>query len=276
MSAEELSRVQRFRVEDLPMGGPLQRLAVFREPKPRHNYVVGADFAHGMEQGDADAAQVFDRDTKPWEQVATLHGNWGETKFHKLLYALLRLYNDAFLVGERQVGLTTLRTLVDEYGYTYMYYEKDLGKASKPISDRLGHATGANDVALTDLRRVIRDNPQKPTLLIYDKPTLLEIEKMQWQARSSRTQQMMLAGRTLVPDRQLKASAPPKMHDDLVISTSLALMGLNVVGEYEQEKPKYPEGTYGALFDHEGLLEKQDQENRAAAPGVVNINKFLH
>lgn len=276
MSPQQLCAVRRFAIEDLPMG-PNQRFAVFKRPHPKHAYVVGADFAHGMTDGDFDAAQVFDRNTTPWEQVAVLHGRWGETRFHKLLYALLRLYNDAFLVGERQVGLATMRHLYDDYFYSYMYFEKDEGKGQKPITDRLGHATTANDITLTNLRRVIRDNPKNPQLFIYDGPTLLEIEKMQWQARGAKTQQMMLAGRTIVPDHQLKASAPAKLHDDLVIASALALKGLECVGAFEDEKPAYAPGTFGHLDDPEALFKKQDAENNANRQANAGIfNRFLN
>jgi hypothetical protein len=273
MSPQQLCAVKRFAVEDLPMG-PHQRFTVFRRPNLKHNYVVGADFAHGMSDGDFDAAQVFDRNTTPWEQVAVLQGRWGETRFHKLLYALLRLYNGAFLIGERQVGLATMRHLVDDYGYLYMYFEKDETKGHKPITDRLGHATGENDITLTDLRRVIRDNPKNPQLLIYDGPTLLEIEKMQWQARGAKTQQMMLAGRLTVPDNQLKAGAPPKLHDDLVISTALALKGLGCVDAFLEQKPKYEPGTMGALDDPDEIFKKQEEERAGAGDRGV-FNRFL-
>jgi hypothetical protein len=275
LSPSQLCAVKRFTIEDLPMG-PNQRFAVFKRPHPRHNYVLGADFAHGMSDGDFDVAQVFDRNTTPWEQVAVLHGRWGETRFHKLLYALLRLYNDAFLIGERQVGLATLRHLYDDYYYSYMYFEKDEGKGQKPLTDRLGHATTANDITLTNLRRVIRDNPKNPQLLIYDGPTLLEVEKMQWQARGTKAQQMMLAGRLVVPDQQLKASAPPKLHDDLVIGAALGLKGLECVGAFEEEKQKYAIGTYGHLDDPDALFAAQDAEIKAQRNADAGIfNRFL-
>jgi hypothetical protein len=260
MSVPDLLAVHHFEAEDLPMG-PNQRFTVFKKPKPRHVYVVGADFAHGLQTGDFDVAQVLDSSVRPYEQVAVAQGRWGETRFHKVLFAILRLYNDAFLLGERQGGgLAVMRTLLDEYAYTYMYYQKNLDLMHKPQSDRLGHASGENDIAMMDLRRVIRDNPTNPMLTVYDEATLTELEKMQWQARSAATQQKMLAGRARLPDRQLKMGAPPRLHDDLVRALALAHMGLGLVDQYESDKPKYAPGTMGYLADHAKFLEGAEED----------------
>ena len=91
---------------------PGLRVEIYEDPDPQHVYCLGFDAAYGLEGRDCDAICVLDKDTNPVRQVAEVQGHLGE-KLDRIVYALARLYNDAFVVGERQVGLPTLRRLHD-------------------------------------------------------------------------------------------------------------------------------------------------------------------
>jgi hypothetical protein len=139
-----------FTLDDLPTDKG--RIEIWEEFKPGKTYVVGADFALGMEGRDYDAAVVMVKgDGKP-RQVAELHGHWGET-FDRLLYAVLTYYGQAFFLGERQVGLPVMRRLWTDYEYRYLYFERDESKATRPYMDKLGHPRVYDDFTLRNLRR---------------------------------------------------------------------------------------------------------------------------
>src|SRR5690606_14049594 len=122
--------------------GERGRITIYEEPDPMYNYVWGADFAYGLSDKDFDACIVAKRPNhkdEPYVQVAEAHGHWGDTGFVDTLFALGMYYWGAFGVGERQVGLPALRRLYDEYGYEYLYYNRNLAQRTMRRSDMLGH-----------------------------------------------------------------------------------------------------------------------------------------
>src|SRR5690606_24817199 len=97
---------------------------------------------------------------EPYVQVAEAHGHWGDTGFVDTLFALGMYYWGAFGVGERQVGLPALRRLYDEYGYEYLYYNRNLAQRTMRRSDMLGHHKLGNlqsDPIMPSLRKNIRE-----------------------------------------------------------------------------------------------------------------------
>src|SRR5690606_33069958 len=101
------------RFEFIPDGpGERGRVTIFEQPDlTRTRYIIGHDSAYGLEGKDFDYAVVLDRNTG--RQVAEAQGRWGDVQWAMVLYALYHYYGQAFLVGERQVGLITMRRLYD-------------------------------------------------------------------------------------------------------------------------------------------------------------------
>jgi len=97
---------------------PDGRLRVWEEPSVRKAYIIGADVAEGLKEGDFSVADVIDHRTG--KQVAQWHGKMSAMDFSKVLIALGQRYNEAFIACER-----------NNHGYTV---NEALGNSSYPNS----------------------------------------------------------------------------------------------------------------------------------------------
>jgi hypothetical protein len=143
---------------------PSYDLTVFTPPIPTHTYVVGTDHALGVLGGDLDVACVMDltewRTSGRAVQVAELSCNLG-AGFVRPLYGLLRLYNNAFLLGEQQGGgVGVMRTLWDELRYRNIYTHANPLQAvpTKGENPTLGWPARANDITVHNLRMAVVEN----------------------------------------------------------------------------------------------------------------------
>lgn len=152
---QQLRTIERWRWCDVPILDG--RAIIYEPPMTGRDYVAGADFALGLEGRDFDAV-VFLIDDDPPREVCLLYGHWGE-RMDRVMYPFLAWYG-AFLLGERQVGLPTLRRLHDEYHWSYMWFERDFASRAKRRRDALGWpktAHRARDPLLAQLRRDVMD-----------------------------------------------------------------------------------------------------------------------
>jgi len=128
-----------------PNGG----LRVWEEPKVGYAYILSADVAEGLEQGDFDSADVINHRTG--EQVAHWHGKVEPKVFGQILIALGKRYNVAYIIPERNNhGLTTVTEIVDS-GYPRLHCETVIEPPNKPRK-RWGWVTSSKT------RTVILDN----------------------------------------------------------------------------------------------------------------------
>lgn len=220
------------------------------DPIPGHQYVIGADFAYGIQGRDYDAAVVLDATefmrTGVAPQVCEMHGHWGEA-FHTLLYACIRYWNGAFLLGERQVGLMCLRTLYDRYQWRWMYYEKKLENAAavEDSAMRLGYHKSGNDYMVARLREAVRIKR-----LDLRSTTLVEqLAKVQWRGSTAEARTMERE-----PDERLKMKLSGGGSPDLAWACGYANLALECVHEFEQERPKLPPGSLGMIAGLPELL----------------------
>lgn len=161
------------------------RIVIYDRPRMRTDYGMGGDWAYGIKGRDRDAFTVFGKFPDSSErgyrivQVAQAWGWWGE-RVHRVVYALLRYYNSALLCGERQVGLPTMRRLIDEYGYHRIYFDRALARRGKPKSDVLGvQRSRVQDVILSNFRAAVADG-----LVELKSPELVrEMESLKWEER---------------------------------------------------------------------------------------------
>jgi hypothetical protein len=233
------------------MQGAGGRISIYEEPTDDY-YVVGADFGYGLPNRDRDAAVVFRQSTG--KQVAVAAGRWGDRNFASILFCLCWFYREALLVGERQVGLPTLRRLYDEWDYRRIYYEKDMSKRYVRFSDGLGHHAKSGDLVIPFLAWAIapRDKltGQRGSSLVTltDQETLQECREYEWRPRTSGVD---LATAT---NSQLKDSGPPGGHDDLVRAAGYAYLGLRELGKFPPTVKTFAAGTMGDIMGHRDLL----------------------
>lgn len=177
---------------------------------------------------------------EPVMQVMEVRMHAGE-RFDRILYAICRYYFDAFLCGERQVGMPILRRMYDEYEYRFLYFNRDEVRANRQISHALGHHRSGDDVPFRNFRLGVANRE----LVIRSKTTLEQMRRLAWRAKNEEDERK--------EDRQLKASLEGGGSPDCVMCNVYAFHAINEIVHFDPPKPGYAPNTYGALFGHEEL-----------------------
>lgn len=94
------------------------QLVQWELPRPHKAYVIGADAAEGLEHGDWSLCSVFDRtDGTKMVEVARFRAKTPARELGEIIFYLANLYNEAYVVAERNPpGNSTCERLV-ELGY---------------------------------------------------------------------------------------------------------------------------------------------------------------
>jgi hypothetical protein len=225
------------------------RVTIFDDPRPDRLYSLGLDFGLGLPDGDFDAGVILDN---YGDQVATLHGRWGNVLLLDVLLPLLDWYQP-FIVGERQAGgLEVLRQLYDR-GY-WLYYQRAEDRRHRTTRDSLGHHAGVNDIRFERLRRALslkgvdgKPRENGAMIRVRDAEVLSELALFQFLPTSSA---VPLVG---ARDHQLAMGAPAGQHDDLVDALAYAWMGQIELPKFADTKPKvtYKPTALGSILKHD-------------------------
>jgi hypothetical protein len=192
-------------------------LTTYRKLDPGERYVVGADVAMGVTNGDYSVAQVLDSKKR---QVATWRGQIHPDAFSEILYALGMEYNEALIIVENNShGILTCTRLGKDMAYPAFYTEVQYDKVTDRETVKLGFTTTAKTkpLIIDQLRASMREGE----LEINDKTTLRE----------------ML---TYVVTDTGAMEAEPGCFDDCVMSLALA----NHIHEGAWEPVDVPEELY--------------------------------
>lgn len=148
------------------------RLKVWSDPKPGKRYVIGADVAEGLANGDFSSADVIDVDTG--KHAATWHGHEDPDKYGLILAWLGKRYNFALVGVERNNhGLTTL-TALRNIGYRRLYAQQDLEhRSDRKETKKMGWLTTEKSKAkiIDQLAAELRDEEHG----IFDEATIDEL-----------------------------------------------------------------------------------------------------
>lgn len=220
-------------------------MAVWEPPLVDATYVIGADFAAGLVGRDFDCAIVMKKgEDGTLEQVAEARGWWGDATFADIMYAFGLWYFNAFICGERQFGLPTLRRLYDEKHYAYIYRNRLESTRSRRMSDLLGHHRSSGDTIIPNLKAAIL----RGHMTIRSAELMEELRQYQYRPRN----------KTVDPDTansdELVTAAPSGMHDDMVMALGYAWHAAREVGKFQMPVGDYAPGTYGAIFDNSRVL----------------------
>jgi hypothetical protein len=244
---------------------PRGRVSVYEPPKRgtagdlMDRYVIGHDSAYGLTDGDFDAAVVLSRNTG--RQVAEAEGRWGDVRWAEVLAGLYWYYGEAFLLGERQVGLPTMRRLYDEMGCTYQFFDRDDATPGRRHSDKLGHHRRKGDLVIPRLRSAIAPHDEQmrrlpPTVRFVSPELIRQLKVYQWRPRTSGVRLKD------AHDEDLQCGAPEGDHDDLAMAAAYSVMALGEVARFpEPVKPKYAAGSAGLLLDHDSMFAGKDDED---------------
>lgn len=172
---------------------------IWKEPKPNAYYVIGADVAEGLVEGDYSVAQVLDEDCNV---VARWHGHIDPDLFGIELVNLARYYNDAYLAIENNNhGLTTIKS-VQRQEYWNLFFSKTYDRFSDTITKKLGWSTNGKTkpMMIDKLAEFVREF----YIGIQDKLTIQELL-------------------TYIIEDNGKTNAQEGCHDDCVTSLAIAL-----------------------------------------------------
>jgi len=180
-------------------------------------YVIGADVAMGVRNGDFSVAQILDSKKR---QVATWRGQVHPDYFAEVLYALGTYYNEAFICVENNShGILTCTRLGKDMAYPNFYTEVQHDKITDRETVKLGFSTTAKTkpLIIDQLRAAMREGE----IELNDKTTIRE----------------ML---TYIVTESGAMEAEASCFDDCVISMALA----NYVHEGAWEPVEVPEELY--------------------------------
>jgi len=220
-------------------------MAVWEKPQVDATYVIGADFAAGLVGRDFDCCVVCKKNENgTLEQVAEARGWWGDATFSEILYSFGVWYFNAFICGERQFGLPTLRRLYDERHYAYIYRGRLESTRSRRPSDLLGHHRSSGDTIIPNLRSGL----ERGHIVLKSAELMEELRQYQYRPRSAG-----IDAETANSD-QLVTSAPSGMHDDMVMALAYSWHAAREVSRFQMPSVEYSPGTYGAIFDNHRVL----------------------
>lgn len=134
-------------------------------------YVIGADVAMGVRNGDFSVAQVFDSKKR---QVATWRGQVHPDHFATVLYALGQYYNEAFICVENNShGILTCTRLGKDMNYPNFYTEVQHDKITDRETVKLGFTTTSKTkpLIIDQLRAAMREGE----IELNDKTTIREM-----------------------------------------------------------------------------------------------------
>lgn len=231
---------------------PSGRIEWWEQPHKDLTYVIGADTAYGIEGRDYDAACVMVKGDGHPRQVAEAHGHWGE-RFDRILFALHRVYNDAFLCVERaSTGLPVMRRLYDEYDVRWMYYERSPSAASLAVTDKLGYNPTHNDLAVADLVRSVRADE----ITLRSTSLMDQMSRLQWSAPNE-----IRDIEDRVGDSKLRMKLPGGGSPDLVMACAFALHAWREVVHFIPPAKKYYGNTLDGLLPHDREIEDEAREH---------------
>jgi hypothetical protein len=194
------------------------RLRLWKQPRRGASYLIAADVAEGVPDGDWSVAPVLDRNT--WEQVGVWRGRVNPGEFGEILVTLARYFNDAVLVPElNNNGWATVER-IKALSYPHLLNTKTLWKNDETPRDGFPTNERTKQLAITALRNANDDD----TIYINDPVTISEMSTYIQNANTG------------------KLEAQDKCHDDCVMALAIGaycLGFMTVDATYREDAPQH-------------------------------------
>lgn len=205
---------QRFFPEPWPVTGISTGLQVYREREKFHIYTVGVDTASGSPGGDYSAFMVLDvTDQQAIKMVASYYDREPPSDFKQAVLDISNKYEALAVVESNSYGLSIIEHLL-ESAYPRQYRDQYFDKVKNRWTPKYGFNT----------------NSKSRNLLLS---RLYEYVTRGWVDVTDKV--FMSEANTLVYNTRGKVEAPSGKHDDMVMATGLALIGLDQVEDLIDE-----------------------------------------
>lgn len=198
-----------------------QGLVVYHKAQDGRRYVIGADAAEGLMDGDYSTACVVGVD----KQIKAFYrGRIDPDEFSKLLFALGKMYNTALLAVEFNKDGNWINTDLNTSGYPNLYLRTSIDDITHRVTKSYGWLTSkkTRDYMLGEAKKHFNATTELNCL-----PLLKEIL-------------------TFVRDKRGKPQAAYGKHDDCVIAFSISMAVLQ--GQTETLKVEQPKSFMSVLF----------------------------
>jgi hypothetical protein len=173
-------------------------LYIYKKPMPGKKYVIGGDVAEGLLDGDYSTATVvgYDKDIK-----AIYRGHCEPDEYADMVQALGKWYNTALLVIEFNKDGNWVNTEVRNKGYPNIYVRTEIDDLTKEVTKHYGWITNKKnrDFMLGEGKKWFNAATNIDCRLLLDEMF------------------------TFVRDKRGKPQAAAGKHDDVVMSTLIAL-----------------------------------------------------
>lgn len=196
-------------------------LYIYDEPEFGRNYVIGADVAEGIQDGDYSVACVLGMD----KQIKAFYqGHIEPDEFSKLLQVLGKRYNTALLAVEFNKDGNWVNTDLSQSEYPNLYIRTTVDDITKTITKMYGWLTSkkTRDYMLGEAKKHFN-----ATTFINCRPLLKEIM-------------------TFIRDKRGKPQAAHGKNDDCVIAWCIAIAVLQ--GKTEKVVPKSTATVFNLIF----------------------------
>ena len=189
----------------------------YLEPKRFGIYTMGVDTATGSPGGDYSAFMILDvTDRKNIRMAASYYERIPPSLYGRKVLKYARRYNAFTVIETNSYGLAVQDYLQGE-GYPYMYRTASFDKVTNAWQNRLGFMTTS-----------------KSRPMLFNR--LYEHITREWCGATCA--RFRTEANRLQYNGRGKVEAAPGQHDDMVMATGLALMGLDQVDEIEEEVQK--------------------------------------
>ena len=197
-------------------------------PKKFAVYIMGVDTATGSPGVDYSAFMILDATNKEnLKMVASFYERIPPSLFSKEVLKYAQRYNAFLVIETNSYGLSVLES-VQSNGYPHLYRTTTFDKITQKWRNQLGFVT------------TVKTRP-----LLFTR--LYEYVTREWMGTTC--PRFRSEANRLHYNSRGKVEASPGQHDDMIMATGFALMGLDQVAEIEEEiKKSYrPEGIRETL-----------------------------
>ncbi len=232
----------RFFPDPWPVSGTTSGLKIYKEPEKFHVYAMGVDTASGSPGGDFSAIMLLDvSDTNKIKMAASYYDHIAPSDFKQVVHEMADKYNALAVVESNSYGLSIIEHL-QEKAYPRQYRDQYWDKVKGMFTPRYGFNTNSKSRNLLLSR-------------LYEYITRGWCEVVD--------QNFMAEANALVYNSRGKVEAASGKHDDIVIATGLALMGLDQVDDIiaevvRQQRPS----TVGEMLKWEAATGRRFADSR--------------